>query len=234
MGLFPVTRQLYRQVSPSVRKENRLAVSFFRQLIQPGDPCFDVGANVGQTSEAMLGCGAKVVAVEPNSACYPVLDWQFEHDKRISIVKKAVGARVGTGVLYSRGRDPMASLRDDWNRDQREAKTVEVTTLDQLISEFGCPTFCKVDVEGYEVEVFQGLGRPIPVIDFEIHRAELDRARQVIDRLETIGRIVAAKLANKDHSGWLFEQWVPADELFDHLAKRAPQMGNLVVKMAVS
>jgi hypothetical protein len=39
--------------------------------------------------------------------------------------------------------------------------------MDKLIRVFGIPTFCKVDVEGYEQEVLKGLTQRIPVLSFE-------------------------------------------------------------------
>ena len=39
--------------------------------------------------------------------------------------------------------------------------TVSVITLDDLIAQYGEPAFCKIDVEGYELEVLRGLSRPL-------------------------------------------------------------------------
>jgi FkbM family methyltransferase len=46
----------------------------------------------------------------------------------------------------------------EWN-DELE---VPMRTLDELIREYGVPDFCKIDVEGYEFGVIQGLSRPNP------------------------------------------------------------------------
>jgi FkbM family methyltransferase len=45
--------------------------------------------------------------------------------------------------------------------------TVPVTTLDKAIDEFGVSTFCKMDVEGFEVDVLKGLSKPIPLLTIE-------------------------------------------------------------------
>ena len=49
-----------------------------------------------------------------------------------------------------------------WNK----GKLISVTTLAILIKEFGLPKFCKIDVEGFEYQVLQGmpLGSPIPYL----------------------------------------------------------------------
>jgi hypothetical protein len=45
--------------------------------------------------------------------------------------------------------------------------TVEMTTLDDLLAQYGQPDFIKVDVEGFELEVIRGLSRPIALISLE-------------------------------------------------------------------
>ena len=42
-----------------------------------------------------------------------------------------------------------------------------VTTLDKLIEQYEVPSFIKIDVEGYELEVLKGLTRLVPALSFE-------------------------------------------------------------------
>ena len=42
-----------------------------------------------------------------------------------------------------------------------------MTTLDTLVAEYGEPAFCKIDVEGFEVEALKGLSRPLRALSFE-------------------------------------------------------------------
>ncbi len=52
---------------------------------------------------------------------------------------------------------------------------VRSITLDQAVGRFGVPAFCKIDVEGAEHEVLQGLSSPVPLIAFE-HTPEYPRS----------------------------------------------------------
>jgi hypothetical protein len=49
----------------------------------------------------------------------------------------------------------------------QKSSKVQVTTLNQLIKDYGNPSFCKIDVEGYEYKVLKGLSEPIKTISFE-------------------------------------------------------------------
>jgi FkbM family methyltransferase len=230
-GLYAPARHIYRRCEPKVRRERAQSRLFYGRLIEPGDFCFDIGANVGQTTEALVSCGARVLSVEPNPLCLPVLEWQFGRDPRVTLVKKAVGAEPGSATLNFSGTDSTASIREDWPFANTTSVAVEVTTLDDLIAEFGRPKLCKVDVEGFETEVFKGLSQPIPLIYFEVHRREIHRASEVLSRLSNLGRIEAANLTDIDHGGWLFEEWKTLDEFTERL-QEVPGVANAVLKMA--
>jgi FkbM family methyltransferase len=230
-GLYPLARHWYRRTAPSARRERAALRRFYGQLIEPGDLCFDIGANVGQTTEALVDCGARVIAVEPNPQCIPILRWQFGRDPRVTLVQKAIGAAGGSVTLNFRGTESTASVLADWPFGNNESQTVELTTLDDLISQFGRPRLCKVDVEGYEVEVFKGLSQAIPIIDFEIHPGALHWAREVLKRLSTIGRITAADIAAQHHGGWIFPDWVGLEEFHRRLEAKPAGMEDAVIRM---
>ena len=76
-GLFPLARAVYRNVSRTHRRERAFNAGFFGSIVRPGDLCFDIGANLGQTVEVLAGIGATVIALEPNPLCRPVLEFHF-------------------------------------------------------------------------------------------------------------------------------------------------------------
>jgi hypothetical protein len=45
--------------------------------------------------------------------------------------------------------------------------SISLTTLDQLIDQYGTPAFIKIDVEGYELSVLKGLSQKVPYLSFE-------------------------------------------------------------------
>jgi FkbM family methyltransferase len=231
IGLFPLARATFRRLSPSHRRERQFNTRFFGSIVRRGDLCFDVGANLGQTSEVLAGLNAKVVAVEPNPLCHPVLDFHFRANPNVRIVSKAVGGAAGNATLHFHGTDSTASMRDDWPHGNDQATAVEVTTLDALIEQFGVPAFLKVDVEGFEVEVFKGLHHPVRSIYFEMHAAEAGRAREILRLLSDIGPIEGVNAVSGDNSRWLLGDWVRPEAFLGLLGKAAVRHANVVVRM---
>lgn len=187
-----------RGLHPGMSDEERARIRLYRQFVRKGDLCFDIGANMGNRSEVLLALGAKVVAVEPQAKCADHLRRRFANHLRMSVVQAAVGQREGDAELMVNQDHTLSTLSREWLKavgtsgrfgptrwDRREK--VPVTTLDSLIGRYGCPTFCKIDIEGYEVEAVSGLSRPIATISFEFAPEFIAHTVQVIERLTKLG-----------------------------------------------
>lgn len=177
----------------------RRLTRFYARFVQPGDLCFDIGAHVGSRLRAWLPLGARIVAVEPQPACMALLRRWFGDHPSIALVEQAVGAAPGVAELFVSPRTPtVTSLSPAWIAAVRRDPSFErvrwdhtvavpVTTLDRLIAAHGLPAFCKIDVEGYELEVLKGLTQPIRALSFEYLRADLDAARACVVHLAALG-----------------------------------------------
>jgi len=171
----------------------------YAQFIRANDLCFDIGAHVGNRIRVWNDLGARVVALEPQPHCMRLLRRWYGHHPQITLLEQAVGATAGTQSLFISQRTPTVStLSRDWiaavqqtdsfaHVEWNETVPVTVTTLDALIAEYGEPAFCKIDVEGYELEVLQGLSYPIPALSFEYIPATCESAVACIDRLNDLG-----------------------------------------------
>ncbi|MDJ0621877.1 MAG: FkbM family methyltransferase [Desulfocapsaceae bacterium] len=172
---------------------------FYRQFVKPGDLCFDLGAHLGNRSDAWLRLGAKVIAVDPQPICIEYLEKHFGSYPNFTLVKKAIGEHPGQMNLHISektptistlaGREWQQAIQDDtsykvsWDR----SIAVEVITLDQLIETYGIPAFCKIDIEDFELQALRGLSQAIPALSFEFFVPTIDRAIECIKHLETIG-----------------------------------------------
>jgi len=187
---------VYRR--PGRQKSLRRLYSGF---IRPGDLVFDIGAHLGDRSSAFAALGARVVALEPQPRLLRWLRWLTRHQPGIVCLPMAVGRAPGNAELALSFRNPaVSSLASHWREHLRTTTagfrhvrwetsvTVAVTTLDELIREYGQPGFCKIDVEGFETEVLAGLSQPLPALSFEFVNGALDQASRCLEELERLGQ----------------------------------------------
>lgn len=171
----------------------------YAQLVVPNDLVFDIGAHAGNRTRAFAALGCRVVALEPQPDFAWLLRRLFARTPRVTVVEAAVGREAGTTTLAISQRNPTvttisATWREaraadpafagvDWNRSLR----VTVNTIDNLIRQFGTPTFVKIDVEGAEVEVLAGLRHPVAMVSFEYLPQALDLVDACVARLTALG-----------------------------------------------
>lgn len=150
-------------------------LEFYTAFLNKNDLVFDVGANIGNRVKVFLQIGCKVVAVEPQKDCISILKQEF--GSRIELVEMGLGDTEGVKKMYVSDANTISSMSEEWIESVKKSRfsqhkwdrTIEinVTSLDKLIAKYGLPRFCKIDVEGYEVEVLRGLNITIPIISFE-------------------------------------------------------------------
>ncbi len=177
----------------------RRLTKFYANFINENSLCFDIGAHLGNRTNAWRALGAKVIAVDPQPQCLAFLRQKFGKDKGVIILPKAVSDKSGKANLHISQLTPtISTLADkDWQKKMNDATSfevnweetieVEVVTLDQLIAEYGIPDFCKIDVEDLEVQVLKGLTQPIPCLSLEYFVPTLERVYECIDQLTTLG-----------------------------------------------
>jgi FkbM family methyltransferase len=207
-GFFRPAEWIYRTlIHPELSVNFRKEVKFYSNFIGPGDLCFDIGAYIGTKTEVFLQTGASVVAFEPQEDCFRELMARCKVFQKFTPVKCAVGNEVGEATLYIKRRRSTSSLRQGWEGDAISTTNVPVTTIDEAIKKYGAPKYCKMDVEGYNLEVLQGLSQPIEIISFEYHRREIDKAILCLNYLESMGtlliNVTPAELPYFASVGWL-------------------------------
>lgn len=139
-------------------------------IIKPDDVCIDIGANFGYYSLLMSelsGKGGRTVSVEPNpNICRLLRFTESMHGWRFDVVEAALSDHEGR-IKLSIPENYFGSATIQANPDPRmkmkEKINVRMTTLDALVKQLGLSKVdvIKIDVEGVEPEVFEGMKETI-------------------------------------------------------------------------
>ena len=160
-----------------------------------GKLLFDIGANRGDATWAGLNKGFnKVVALEPAPKTFNELVSNYKNDSRVVTLQLAASNSVGAEVeFYDCVEDGLSTLSKSWLTDGKyggkeyETITAKTITIDKLVEEYGVPDLIKIDVEGAETLVFQGMTKYSGMIAFEWTDITLDQHAQQIKYLSTLG-----------------------------------------------
>ncbi len=212
LGLYRPARSLSRRLRPRQLRALRADTAFYRALLPPDSLCFDVGANVGEKSEALLDAGARVVAFEPNPGVLDELRARCGRRRNWTLVQAALGSRAAIATLYVRTPHGESGLLESWQGRLVDTCRVPVVTLDAAVESFGCPAYCKLDVEGWELEVLRGLTHPIPLVSFEfrLDPADIAKARACLEWLARFGP-GTANVTRAENPTFPRPEWIPLE-----------------------
>ena len=215
---------------------NRALTQIYAPFIRPGDLCFDIGAHLGDRIRAWSKLGARVVALEPHPGLMSWLRRWYGGRENIVLIEQAVGAQPGSANLWiSRLTPSISTISHEWLTTVRQNRRfsgarweeqvpVSVTTLQELIARYGKPAFCKIDVEGAELDVLSGLLQPLAGLSFEFIPAVIETAVKCVERLSQLG--------NYEYNWRMTEfprlrspAWLPPQDMIAQL-QRMPRDGN--------
>ena len=243
---FGIARSLlvYHAIPLRQRRMQRL----YRQFAQPGDLVFDIGAHVGNRARALAALGCRVIALEPQPDFARMLRLLFARNARIEVVEAAVTGASGEDWLEVSERTPTVSTTAaawreararepgfggvEWNRRVR----VRTVSADALIAQYGRPAFIKIDVEGGEPAVLDGLTLPVPALSFEYLPGAIDELRACVDRLAALAG--AARYEFNWSVGESYElasaAWLDADGIVAALAAvgTASRSGDVYARLS--
>jgi FkbM family methyltransferase len=202
-----------KTLSSSLREED-----FYRGLLvglRRGDIIFDIGANCGVKTDLFLRLGARVVSVEPDEACQQIIRDRFlkyrVKPRPVTLIGKAVSDKVGAEEMWIDGpgsavntmnrkwADHLKESKESFGHghcglDFSRSKSVETTTIEQMINLYGSPFFIKIDVEGHELNAVCGMRRPVPFLSFEVNLSTF--GREGIECVQTLHQLEPKGLFN--------------------------------------
>ena len=157
---------------------------------------FDIGANRGDAAIVGRQKGYKVIALEPGPIVFKNLVSNFIYDKEMVPLKYAVSdSDYQTIEFYEAIEDGLSTTNKDWltsesmpygGKDFRTIKCLTIT-VDTLAKIYGEPDLIKIDVEGAEWSVFQGMTKKYGTIAFEWTNATIGEHQSQIEYLQKLG-----------------------------------------------
>jgi FkbM family methyltransferase len=132
------------------------------ESISAGDCAWDVGANIGLYTAKLagkVGASGLVYAFEPSTANRAALASALVGRTNTSIIPVALGSSTGRSHLVQ-GRDANGTTSQLVPAAAPESEEVEIVTGDRAVAQgiASQPNFIKIDTEGHELDVLQGLG----------------------------------------------------------------------------
>jgi FkbM family methyltransferase len=154
-------------------------------LLQPGEIVLEIGAGIGFISTlcAKDSRVTAVYAVEANPELVPICRRTYElNGVSVTIYNEMLGPQDGTATFHLY-RDFWASSGNAWDGSKRVQ--VAMTSFQKRLDEIA-PTLLIVDIEGGELDLFDGIALPsVRKIMMEVHQNVIGRAgmKKVFDTL---------------------------------------------------
>ena len=180
-----------------------LATRVVLDTVRSEDIVVDIGANIGYYAlleSRLVGPNGRIFAIEPveNNLRLLRLNIELNRYSNIDTFHLAIGNKNTRGKIYLSDKSNCASMiyREGVSVVSGSTKTasVDVMTLDTFLDGKPLPDMIRMDVEGYEHEIVQGmkglLEKEIPLkIFMEIHPAYLgqERLAVMLDTLASYG-----------------------------------------------
>lgn len=201
-------------------------MNLFSELNINNELCFDVGANVGIKTEKFLSHGASVVCIEPQLFCCSILETKFSTNDKVKIVRTALGSLTGTSSMFISNEHTLSTMSSDFmfettkqrfkNTVWQKEETVDVSTLDNMINLFGVPKYCKIDVEGYEVEILKGLSNKIKYISIEFVPELKEKTLECIELINKLGDYEYNYIDGESEE-FVFNEWIDSETIGNYL-----------------
>lgn len=228
-------------------KQNRMR-KFYSQFVDKDKIVFDIGAHIGDRTRIFSDLGAKVVAIEPQEWFYKFLKKRFKKNTNVLIRYEALGATNTKSKMFISFKTPTVSTLSEefqkavkkgnssnWsNVEWNQIVKVRVNTLDNLIVDYSDKKiFCKIDVEGYEYKVLQGLSKQVEALSFEYTSLYIENSIKCIDYLSRLGNY-EFNFSKGESFKFDLNKWCSGDTLkkiLHNQLSKAERSGDIYVRL---
>lgn len=187
------------------------------RIVRPGMTIFDIGGNIGyyplMELNLLRGTG-KMVVVEPSPSNVELLRRNLAlngHDD-VPVLEAAVSNKPGRRNFYLSEQSNLGTFHPTGSGAETltgATVSVETLTVPLLAERFGAPDLIRMDVEGHEVEVLDGMldaigaGAMAPMVILETHLSRYGQDHDmaaVLEALFALGYCVPLVSSSSDRS----------------------------------
>jgi FkbM family methyltransferase len=172
------------------------------------DMVFDVGANIGQCGPwfRWIGFDKTIVSFEPISHLFEQLSQNAKSDSKWLLENVALGEKDGVGLINVSGGHGGASsilamtehvVKNAPDQAVIRQEEIVITTVEKMMRKYypeGDRLFLKIDAQGYETRVIEGIGSELPrVIGLKLEMSLVENYRgellmaEMLPRLKNMG-----------------------------------------------
>lgn len=160
---------------------------------------FDIGANRGLFADKCLSMynDVKIILIEANPDLINFLESKYVNNDKVKILNCLISNEPDKMIDFyiSNNYDVVSTASLGWINESRftnncrwdKVVKIKSKTIDNLIDEFGNPDLIKIDVEGYEYEVIQGMTKKQKDVCFEWAEEKYEDANNCCNYLEKLG-----------------------------------------------
>ncbi len=164
---------------------SKLFLSFYEKsilqelLIREQINCvLDIGSHKGSFIQSLRKMGYKkhIISFEPTLSSYQYLKNNFSNDKNLIFYNIALGDFNGKQMINTMSLSNLNSLLDPIDIDIQSKANVKVKKLDEIMPDIlkkvkNPRIFCKIDTQGYDLNVLKGAGEYVN--SFKILQSEI-------------------------------------------------------------
>lgn len=148
---FPTTFDFVKEEFEKSGVWEPKTTEYIKANLKAGQTFVDIGANVGYFSVLASELGAKVIAFEPSLNNRTILEQNIKDNGcEVKVFSQALSNTSGSTILFTDTTPGQYSLMGSGNGEK-----VEMVTYDSL--NLPIPDFIKIDVEGSEKQVLEGM-----------------------------------------------------------------------------
>ena len=244
---FSVDDGLCRFMSLTDIREAYILEALVRE-VREGNTVVDIGANVGYYAllEAKLvGDSGIVYAIEPVPETIELLRQNIELNKytNIKTYQQAIGNKTGIASMYVAewlNRSQMKDLNNTHINTVSREINVPVSTLDEFLEDKKFPDLIRMDVEGYEYNIFKGMKKileaeyPLKIcMEFHFRWLGIEKSLKLLRTLKNTGFEIAVATYEID------ENCITTSKTLENIASylnskchRLPPKGYLKISIA--